>query len=726
MTDAQALDRLARLAGIEPFYHDIWGNDHPLGDDNKRILLGAMGIAVGNEAETAASLAALESKPWRRALEPVEVVRDADAARPAISLRLRADRLDSPIAWHLLCEAGDEFSGTVRPRDLPLTDETTLDGLHLERRRFVLTLDPGSVPLGYHRISVAGDGLAGALGDETTLIVAPDSAWLPPRLEQGKGSWGFALQLYALEGGGSWGMGDFRDLASFAAAAAQLGADIVGVNPLHALFLGNPLQASPYSPSSRRFLNPLYIDISAVPDFADCPELAGRFDTELAALREVRHIDYAGVATAKLSALEILHRSFRLKHLAPGDPRGDDFHAFLRAGGADLERFAVFAALDEFFRENRLGYFPWQDWPAPYRDPDSPDVAAFAGAHRGRIAFHQFLQWEADRQLGRAADAAREGGMRIGLYRDLAVGIDGAGAEAWLDQKVFARGISTGAPPDPFNMKGQSWGLPPFRPDALRDEAYRPFITVLRANMRHAGALRIDHVMGLTRLFWVPQVADARSGGYVRYPLDDLLAILALESRRARCLVVGEDLGTVPEGLRDRLAAANILSTRLLYFENDDNHFRPAERYPKLAQVAIGSQDLPTFAGFWHERDLDLRAALDLFPTETGEAEARADRARARHGLLDLFRREGLIQPGGEGDVTTLAAAAYRLLAASPARLVTLYPEDLLGSEDQTNLPGTVDQYPNWRTKLPQEWQTILADPRVIAMARALALLRPH
>jgi 4-alpha-glucanotransferase len=717
-----ALDRLAARAGIEPDYHDIWGARHPLSPDRKRLLLAGMGLAAGDEAQAASSLATLERAPWQRALEPVQVFATSDAS-PLVSLRLVADRLDRPLAWRLTREDGSVLSGTATPRDLPRLDGAEVEGRLLERRHLAL---PEPLPLGYHRFTVSGEALPGAASDETTLIVAPSRAYLPQRLDHGPGSWGFALQLYGVTGTGSWGMGDFADLAGFAAESARLGADLVGINPLHALFPGNPLQASPYSPSSRRFLNPLYIAVPSVPDFADCPDLADRFGTAILALRPARHVDYAGVAAVKLPAFEILFQSFRDRHLVPGGPRADAFQAFCRDGGADLERFAIFAALDEFFRAGRQGHFPWHDWPAAYRDPGAAEVAAFAAAHPDRIAFHRYLQWEADRQLARAAEACREGGMTIGLYRDLAVGIDAAGAEAWGDQTAFAQGISTGAPPDPFNLKGQSWGLPPFRPLALRDEAYRSFIAVLRANMRHAGVLRIDHVMGLTRLFWVPQSADASAGGYVRYPFEELIAIVALESQRARCIVVGEDLGTVPEGLRERLAAAAIFSTRLLYFEREGDDFRPAPSYPKLAQVAIGSQDLPTFAGYWHERDIALRVTLDLLPTPESAAQLREDRARARAGLLALLRREGLLPAGAEDDVTALAAALYRFLATTPSRLVLLYLEDLLGAEDQINLPGTVDEYPNWRVKLPRDWQAILADPRIVATIRALSALRPR
>jgi 4-alpha-glucanotransferase len=721
MTWAPALDRLAARADIEPDYHDIWGNRHALSDDGKRDFLRAMGLAVETDSDIAASLAALETGPWRRALEPVEII-VVGAGNPSVSLRLRSDRRDRPLHWRIVTEDDAEFFATVAPSDLPAIEACEIDGRAMERRALALPADP---PPGYHRLSVTGDAIPSE-ADETTLVVAPARAYLPETLDHGPGCWGFATQVYGLQGAASWGVGDFHDLAGFAAGSARLGAGVVGVNPLHALFPGNPPQASPYSPSSRRFLNPLYIAIPEMPDFAYCPELAGRFETELLALRPVRHVDYAGVAAVKLPAFEILYRSFRDRNLVGGGARARSFEAFRRLGGATLERFAIFMALDEFFRAGRRGHFPWRDWPTAYHDPGSPEVAAFAKAHAERVTFHQYLQWEADRQLGLAAKACRQGGMSVGLYRDLAVGIDAAGAEAWADGDMFALGISTGAPPDAFNLKGQSWGLPPFRPMALRDAGYRPFIEVLRANMRHAGALRIDHVMGLMRLFWVPEGHDAAAGGYVRYPLDDLVALVALESQRAKCLVVGEDLGTVPDGLRDRLAAANILSTRLLYFERDGDAFRAASAYPRLAQVAIGTQDLPTFAGFWRERDIDVRAKLDLLPTPESEGQLRDDRARARDGLIALLRGVGLLAPGAEADVTALAIAAYRFLAGTPARLAMVYLEDLLGVANQINLPGTVEQYPNWRAKLPSDWHAILADPRIGDVATALSDPRPR
>jgi 4-alpha-glucanotransferase len=731
MSTPDPFDTLAAAAGIEPYYHDIWGNRHALSLDTKRVFLDAMGLGAQSEAEAAERALALTTKRWRRALEPVTVLRDGAKDRAATVL-FDAARPGSG-TWCVVAEDGRRYEATLSPESLPLVEARTVEGRRLERRRLAL---PEALPLGYHRLEVAGDALPGGF-DAGVLIVAPRQAYLPERLLKPPGAWGFGLQLYCLQGRESWGIGDFGDLAGFAGEAGRLGCGAVGLNPLHALFPGNPAHASPYSPSSRCFLNPLYVDIAAVPDLADCPEARDRiesaaFRAQLGALRGTTLVDYVAVAALKLPVLERLHAAFRANHLERGTARAEAFRRFQRERGVALESYAVFEALSEQFRQVKPGYFPWRDWPQPYRDPHSPETAAFARENAERIAFHQYLQWEADRQLGAAASAARQSGMAVGLYCDLAVGIDADGAEAWADQKMVGLGISIGAPPDPFNLKGQSWGLPPFNPHALREAAYRPFIECLRANMRHAGALRIDHVMGFTRLFWIPGGARPADGGYVRYPLDDMLAITALESERARCAVIGEDLGTVPEGLRERLAAERVLSMRLLYFaRRDDGGFREAESYPEGAHVAIGTHDLPTFPGYWHEDDVTLRAALHLLPSPDSEAGLRQDRARMRAALLAHLRGLGLLPPAGNAaeerdpEMAALVDAAYRFLAGTPSRLLMVQIEDVLGVREQINLPGTVDEHPNWRRKLPAAWQDLAASRRLQDFAAMLSRLRP-
>jgi 4-alpha-glucanotransferase len=728
VSEPTPLDALATAAGIDLHYHDLWGAPHALSVETKRAFLDAMGIPARTDAEIAQSLSSLAAKPWRRTLEPVTVLPEGDGER-LVSLVLDADRAGA-VMWRITAEDGTRYDGTIACGDLPLAETRTVEGRPLERRLLAV---PASLPLGYHRLDVAGDGLADG-ADGATLIVAPDQAYVQDGLRHSPGLWGFNLQLYGLQGRRSWGLGDFDDLSGFAATAAGHGASALGINPLHALFPGNPAHASPYSPSSRCFLNPLYIDIEAVPDLAECPEAMARihhpdFASLLAGLRGAPLVDYIGVAAAKLPVFEQLYSAFRANHLDHGTARATAFRRFQDLGGAALERYSTFEALSEHLRAGKLGHFPWHHWPAAYRDPGSPETMAFAREHRDRLTFHQYLQWEADRQLASAAAACAQGGMPIGLYRDLALGVDADGAEAWGEQGLLAQGISTGAPPDPFNLKGQSWGLPPFNPHALRDVAYRPFIECLRANMRHAGALRIDHVMGLARLFWIPANASAAQGGYVRYPLDDLLAITALESRRARCAIVGEDLGTVPEGLRERLSARRIFSMRLLYFwRDDDGAFRPAQSYPEFAQVATGTHDLPTLPGYWRERDIALRAALHLLPASDDEAALHQERARTRAALLVLLRDTGLLPSADERDIDidALVDAAYRFLAMSPARLLMVQLDDVLGVEEQANLPGTVDEHPNWRRKLPVPREDLAASPRLQEFCDRLARLRPR
>jgi len=720
MSDDDILDRLASLAGIEPGYHDISGTWHAPAAETKRALLQAMGFAVETEADVRRSFASLDESPWRQALEPVEVV-TAGGDAPVFSMRVRSDCSDRRVDWRIAMETGAVVSGSVTPRDLPLAENRRIGGLDVERR--LVPVPPSVIP-GYHRIEVDGAGLGDLSGRESTLIVAPGQVFLPARLAQGAGTWGFAVQAYALQGRNSWGMGDFSDLCGFAAAASALGAGVVGVNPLHALFPGDPARASPYSPSSRAFLNTLYIDVTSVPEFADCPELQSSV-SDLHDLRKTRLVDYPAVAARKLPAFERLYRCFREKHLIPGTARANDFQAFRREGGRDLERFAIFSALDEYFRETTSRKTFASQWPLAYHDPNAPEVAKFVEAHSDRVVLFQYLQWLADQQLARVANSCREGGMSLGLYRDLSVGVDPEGADVWASDGVFATGISTGAPPDPFNLKGQSWGLPPFRPAALRSAAYRPFIAALRANMRYAGALRIDHIMGLMRLFWIPKSEDARLGGYVRYPLDDLIAITALESHRAQCLVIGEDLGTVPAGFRERLGAANILSTRLLYFERDGTTLRPAAAYPRLAQVSIRTQDLPTFSGYWTECDIAISKDLELLTSPEQEAQMRHERSEMRQSVLALLHAGAPDTPSAD-DVPAIAEELYRFLGGSPSRVVMVYLEDLLGSDDQTNFPGTVDEYPNWRVKLPDDWRAAVNHPRIRALARKLAMLRPR
>ena len=548
---------------------------------------------------------------------------------------------------------------------------------------------------------------------------------------QGGRIWGLALQLYALRSARNWGIGDFGDLQYAVAGAAELGAQAVGINPLHALFRHNPEHASPYSPASRLALNVLYIDVEAVPEFAQCypTGLDASAHAQREAARADVQVDYRAVADLKWPMFERLYAQFRVEHLATNSARARAFQFFVLEQGNGLMRVALYQALQEHLQRLDANAWGWPVWPQEYRDPEAPAVQAFLVTQRERVDFYLYIQWLADSQLGACAQRARADGMAIGLYRDLAVGVDRAGADAWAYQKFYAHTASIGCPPDDFSLEGQNWGLPPMIPDALREAAYEPFIAMLRANMRHAGALRIDHVMGLMRLFWVPAGESAAAGGYVNYPLEDLLGILALESQRQSCLVIGEDLGTVPDEIRVAMQRLGVLSYRLLYFQQDaSGEFIAPMDYPEQALVAVSTHDLATLAGFWHEADIDERARLGLFPSSEIEHAQRAQRARERERLIAALVRAQLWPTDSAPPLhmtSALAQAVHVLLALTPAKMLLVQAEDLLGQQVAVNLPGTDRERANWRIKWGRGLEAFFNDAQVRHVADLINALRP-
>ncbi|HET7298620.1 MAG TPA: 4-alpha-glucanotransferase, partial [Burkholderiales bacterium] len=500
-----------------------------------------------------------------------------------------------------------------------------------------------------------------------------------PKLLEERRLWGFMAQLYGLRSERNWGIGDFTDLSNLIEITAGLGGALVGVNPLHAT------QGSPYSPSSRHALNFLYIDVEAVPGY----EPSARFRRRLQALRESDLVDYAAVRRVKLQVLELLFRISK--------PR-------VKVRTKGLRDYAVFETLREEFGDG------WQNWPEAFHRPESQAVKAFARKNANRVAFHAWLQAIAREQLDGALRHAHELGMPLGVYVDLALGADRGGAEVWSDQDAYAVGASIGAPPDEFNPRGQDWGLPPYSPRALRAIAYRPFIELLRANMPVGGALRMDHVMALSRLWWIPQGEKPDRGGYVAYPFRELLAILAAESRRARCLVIGEDLGTVPAELRTALNQAGVLSYRPMLFEKDSSgEYSSPRAYPREALVCATTHDLPTWRGYWETHDLKLRQRFGLSVNFENEVSAREEEKKK---LAKALKREGL---------SSSARSAHAFIARTPSKLAMLQPEDVFELLDQANLPGTVDQHPNWRRKLPLALERWSSHPAVSALRDVMA-----
>ncbi|MDD5250324.1 MAG: malto-oligosyltrehalose synthase [Rhodocyclaceae bacterium] len=736
MNPQQSLDRLCQLAGIAVEYQDAWGRSHRAAEDTKRALLAALQIPCATEDEVAAASDELEGRDWRQPLPPVLVLRQAELPAPVPITLPNAER-SRRLRWTLTPEGGEAISGEVAADELARLDARRLGQAWFVRLALPL---PVALGLGYHRFEVADADVGGEGGEggaplgAMSLIIVPARCYQPPALDGAGRVWGVQVQLYSLRSERNWGMGDLTDLYRLVELAARSGAGAVGVSPLHALFPDCPEHASPYGPSSRSQWNTLYLDVEAVPEFAECDEArrlvqGAEFQATLRALRGAELVDYGGVAAAKARVLEILFAHFRRHHLAPRSTRGRAFEAYCAEAGAALLGLARFEALQEHFRQADAAVWGWPVWPEEYRDPDAAAVAEFCTRHAERVQFRQYLQWEAERQLSRAGRRSWELGLGVGLYLDLAVGVDRGGAEVWTRRALYALAAGTGAPPDVINQQGQDWGLPPMNPQRLRDAAYEPFIAILRANMRHAGGLRIDHVMGLMRQFWVPQGRPAAAGAYVAYPFADLLGILALESQRNRCLVIGEDLGTVPGAVREAMGALGALSCRPLLLEHDaSGGFPPAADYPVQALVSVGTHDLPTLRGYWLGRDLDLRAGLDLFPSAEVRERQVVERAQERARLLLALDREQLLPADAGVDPVTLpdmTAALCRAIHAYLARTTTgimmVAPEDVLGEIEQMNLPGTTaERHPNWRRKLALNLENWRGDARVTALVAAL------
>ncbi len=736
MTVGAALDRLAQLYGIEPEYSDIWGRSHKVSDETKLALLEAMGLHVEGESHAQARIAEHEDGMYRRLVDPV-VVTTPHMPAIRLSLKVPKSRFQVRFEWTLTEEQGRLHSGAFVPEKLELQESRVVDGEHFLSCTLVLDAEPDA---GYHHVEIResdGKDAGGTLSGSIRLIVTPKMCYVPSGLEGAARIWGPAIQLYALRSGRNWGVGDFTDLKGLATYCADTGAGVLGLNPLHSLFPGHPEHANPYSPSSRVFLNFLYLDVEAAPDFAECEEARNtvqspELQARLAALRDTDLVDFAEVSAVKRPILEILYQHFRKHHLKSESQRGQAFRAFQAAGGEALQAYGVFEALQEHFHGNNPSALGWETWPEAYRDPRSQAVTQFASSNQDRVEFFQYLQWQADLQLGAVGHVAMKRGLKVGLYEDLAVGANGSGFDAWIYQDVYALGARVGAPPDDFSLKGQDWGVPPMIPVKLVEAAYAPFIAALRSNMRHAGAIRLDHVMQIIRLFWLPPEKGPSEGAYVRYPFRDLLGIVALESHRNRCLVIGEDLGTVPDEVREPLRDMGVLSYRLLYFEKDTDgsYIKPAD-YPEQAVAAVTTHDLPTLYGYWQGRDLAVRAELDLFPTEQWREAQLIARSEDRIRLLFALKREALLPEGINVEAVSLpemspnlVTAIHLYLARSPAKILMYQLEDLLEQVDQVNLPGTTVEYPNWQRKLPVLLESFPEDSRLESLVMALRLER--
>jgi len=647
------ISELAARSGVAAEYYDAFGERRRVGRDALSHIIDAVG---GDRHQP------------NRLLPATVVVRQRRHSRVQLAQRLSGTR----VAWEV-------FAGTER------VASGAADG----------ALELADIPVGTYQLRIAATTAHGAVQEAATLLVAPETAY------QGKNPqarlWALAVQLYGIKSHRNWGHGDFTDLTALVELAARRGAAGIGLNPLHALRDDQPEQASPYYPNSRLFLNPLYIDVAAIPEFPGLEAAGLREDIERLRRREV--VDYAGVAGAKLRGLRLAYQAFRRD---ASEQRRGAFAAFRRERREWLARFASFEHLRRRFHD------VWWDWPPEWRRPDAAHLLGLLRDEGEELGFFAFVQWVADAQLAACCARARELGLPMGLYVDVAVGVEAGGADAWSDQDAVLNRLSIGAPPDLLNTAGQNWGLSGFSPSGLEAAQFEPFRQMLRAAMRYAGAVRLDHVLGLRRLFVIPHGMKAADGTYIQLPFEALLAVVAQESVRHACVVIGEDLGTVPEGFRETMADWGLWSYLVMLFErNADASFKPPGSYKKNALASFSTHDLPTFTGWASCHDFEIKRSLGLDPGESLDERKRS-----------LAQLKAMLE--ARGNLSFDFPAVAKCLAATASRLVVVAMEDVLDVLDQPNLPGTVNEHPNWRRRLPVWLEDLGDDPRLTALGRVM------
>lgn len=669
------LRELADRLGILPEYVDqtVRGVRRTT-DATREALLGIMGFDAPTEDAAAGWLAELDHEARSEILAPVRVVERDDRTAHKVRVQLPPGAGRCQVTVTFTEEHGDVWEVSA------------------EMRRSGTLALPSRPGYGYH--TVVAEVISGNTRwqADQSLIVVPSRCVTPDMIVGKRKVAGVVTNLYAARREQDWGVGDFTTLTLLVEWAAARGCEFVGVNPLHALF-NRGTEISPYSPVSRLFRNHLYIDVDALPEplLRAVQSLTEELGPQLQALRAAPAVDYDRVIATKERVLAAAHRAFRTS--GPATRHGYD--EFVQRREPELSRYATWMAIAE-----NAGSTDWRQWPEPMRDGESSSVRGFQAAHAERIDFHRWLQFEAHRQLGEAAARARALGMAIGVYQDLAIGTNPGGSDTWSYPDLFHTGASVGAPPDPYSATGQNWGLPPLSPRALRAQRYRYWIQLLRRAFEHAGALRLDHIMGLFRMLWIPEGHTALDGAYVRYPSEDLLGILALESVRHDAVVVGEDLGTVPPNVPPAMKKWGILSSKVLYFERDARGFRGRSKYPPLSLATANTHDMAPLAGFWRERDVELRSQVGLIATPTELRAVRRGRAEDKRQLLRLVRVPWPDAAGEARFARTLTGAVHDFLCATPSQLVGLSLDDLVGEVDPVNVPGVgPDKHPSWRRR---------------------------
>ena len=721
---ASELAEAANAWGIQNSYWDMWGHQHHASAALLTSILGSLGVNAGARERLAQSLEERTWQGWRAPIGPTLVIAQGQAP-PEITLSLAAAQASGEALLEIQFELGGGDQIRIALRETPVVEELVLHGERFVRKRIRLAT---VLPLGYHSLSIR---IGQDTWPPTNLVVCPDRAYQPHWLDQGRAA-GLAISLYGVKSERNWGCGDVTDLKAIADwVAGQAGASFIALNPLHAIPNRQPYNISPYLPNSTFYRNPIYLDIEAIEDFpvsTRAVELLALATTqrEIARLRASAFVEYERVYRLKLRFLKRVFRTFLENEWKRKTARAAEFLQYIEREGQLLEGFALHSALEEAIHAEHPDVWNWRSWPEQYQDPQSAATREFARKQSRKVLFHKYLQWQLDLQLRAAHEHALERGLSIGLYHDLALATDRFGSDLWAHRDHYIAGCRVGAPPDAFSPKGQDWAFPPPNSERHYHDGYKLFAESIRKNCRHGGALRIDHVMRFFRLYWIPDGMDASEGTYVRDRFEDLLGILALESVREKVLIVGEDLGTVPDEVREALHRFGILSYRVLYFEQDrDGRFRTPPEYPRDALVSATTHDLPTLAGFWTGRDIEARRDAGLLPDDGAYRGMLEERAVQKQRLLDLLHGLHLLPdwfPRNAREVPELTGemhnAVVGFLASANSKLMVLNQEDLLKETEQQNLPGSTAEYRNWSRKMKCTVEELWASPEVRAFTK--------
>jgi 4-alpha-glucanotransferase len=719
---------LVRIFGISRSYTDLWGIERRCPPEQIQNILNAMGLPLKSIADAKDVVHNLKKEKYQRVLDPVQVISETEQT-VKINFYLDEEQLHSSIFWQLTYENGEIAVGEIQPADLKIKGFRTFNAKRYFK--FVLLLNK-KLPPGYHKFNFK---LNNSESQTHLIIVAPDKCYLPT--EKNKYN-GLSVQLYSLRSTTNWGIGEFLDLKPLIDALVLQDGDFIGLSPLHAISINNSDYICPYSPHSRKQLNVFNINLDEVAEYQNAAEIQELIQTpeiveQITKLRNSELVDYPGVKNLKLKIFKNLYDNFLSQHFVNNTKPAQEFENFIVDSGATLERYALYEALSEYFIAQDPELRGWCSWGMEYQTPETEVVCNFAKTHRREIDFYKYLQWHAQRQLTNVQNYSKDKGLKLGFYIDNALSADKNGADIWAEHDMYALGASIGCPPDAYAPQGQNWGFPPITPLAMLQNQYQTFIETLRTNMQYAGVIRIDHALSLYRLFWIPNGLGADSGLYVKYQFEDLLRILCLESVRNKCVIVCEDLGTVPNGFREKMLEKNMLSYKVLFFmKNWDGSFEQNNAYPFLSLVTGTTHDMMTLWGYWCETDLDERLRLGWLNEESFKTE-KQNRKQEKLNLISLLQNGGFLDSNFKLETNTeetyisfeleessttaidstqlpveVFLAIQNFLLSTPALLNVLPLEDLTQQTAQVNIPGIVDEYPCWRNKIPVTVEDVL------------------